>query len=322
MPDDLAAQPDAPLTPSEQQQLSELETTIERGLQAFYETGAALLQVRDARLYRATHATFDDYCRERWQMSKTNANRLIQAAGVVANVTPIGVIPANEAQARALARLPEAEQADAWQEVLDKTDGKPTGKATEQVVRERSQKPTPAAPRAAPANHPDAAARATPDPAQQPVHSATPLEVAELQQRLQAAMEEIRDLQAQVSNLHTANDAEVKEQQTTIARLQGRLAGLEGENERLKEEEAKARSEYNRAAAKLAKAPDAQELERLRSDNAWAHQKYTELKQRIAQAAPLREQAQQRAQAMAKSPLAHHIRKLVDLLDELAALLP
>jgi hypothetical protein len=31
--------------------------------------GTALLEVRDRRLYRETHATFEDYCRERWRFS-------------------------------------------------------------------------------------------------------------------------------------------------------------------------------------------------------------------------------------------------------------
>jgi hypothetical protein len=51
------------------------------------------LEIRDSRLYRQEFDTFEDYCRERWKMSKTNANRLIDAAEVATNVTPIGVIP-------------------------------------------------------------------------------------------------------------------------------------------------------------------------------------------------------------------------------------
>ena len=56
------------------------------------------------RLYRDTHPTFEDYCRERWGMSRRYANRQIEAAGVAETLTPIGAIP-NEAQARELAPL-------------------------------------------------------------------------------------------------------------------------------------------------------------------------------------------------------------------------
>jgi hypothetical protein len=71
---------------------------------------AATLGVRNGRLYRADHATFEHFCRERWGMSKTNANRFVQAAQVVENVTPTGVIPTSECQARPLTRLTPEEQ--------------------------------------------------------------------------------------------------------------------------------------------------------------------------------------------------------------------
>ncbi len=35
-------------------------------VQTFYEVGNALLQIRDERLYRQTHSTFEEYCREKW----------------------------------------------------------------------------------------------------------------------------------------------------------------------------------------------------------------------------------------------------------------
>lgn len=36
------------------------------------------------RLYRASHATFEDYCRERWNLSDRHANRIIDSARVLA----------------------------------------------------------------------------------------------------------------------------------------------------------------------------------------------------------------------------------------------
>jgi hypothetical protein len=60
--------------------LSELETTIERGLKTFVEVGNALAEIRDSRLYRESYATFEDYCRERWGMSKRHAVSCIAAA--------------------------------------------------------------------------------------------------------------------------------------------------------------------------------------------------------------------------------------------------
>lgn len=95
-----------PLSIEECHELAAAETVIERGLQTFYEVGTALLNIRDKRLYRDYAYSFEEYCRKRWNMSKTHANRLIDASEVISNLTPIGVeLPANEAQARELVGL-------------------------------------------------------------------------------------------------------------------------------------------------------------------------------------------------------------------------
>jgi DNA-binding CsgD family transcriptional regulator len=64
-------------------------------------------------VYRTTHATFEDYCRDRWQMERRHAYRLIDAAQVVGNVSQGTQIepPATERQARPLTVLePEAQR--------------------------------------------------------------------------------------------------------------------------------------------------------------------------------------------------------------------
>lgn len=91
----------------ESSRLTELETVIEHGLKTFVDVGNALLEIRDSRLYRAEHGTFEDYCRDRWGMSRIHAHRMIEAASVTSNLLPIGnILPANEAQARPLTQLP------------------------------------------------------------------------------------------------------------------------------------------------------------------------------------------------------------------------
>lgn len=62
------------------------ERVLEHHFGTFRHAGEALLAIRDQRLYREHHATFETYCRERWDMSKTQANRLISAAQVVGNI--------------------------------------------------------------------------------------------------------------------------------------------------------------------------------------------------------------------------------------------
>ena len=89
------------LTTTNRRALAHHEKTIQRGLRTFCEVGAALLQIRADNLY-AEFGTFEHYCRDRWDFSKTHANRLIDAAVVVTHLTPIGVIPGSEYTARPL----------------------------------------------------------------------------------------------------------------------------------------------------------------------------------------------------------------------------
>ena len=77
-----------------------------------HEAGAALATIRDTRLYRATHATFEDYCRARRGIARQTAYQLISAAGVVENVRNcVQTLPVNERQVRPLAALTAEQQA-------------------------------------------------------------------------------------------------------------------------------------------------------------------------------------------------------------------
>jgi hypothetical protein len=118
--------------------LAQHEAAIERGLTTFVEVGEALLAIRDERLYRQTHATFEDYCRDRWSMSRPRAYQLIEAAAAVSTTVDSGLpAPVNEAQARELARVPEPERADVWQRAVEQTGGKPTAAAVRDVYQPR-----------------------------------------------------------------------------------------------------------------------------------------------------------------------------------------
>lgn len=77
------------LTTAERTRLTEAETVIQNHFESFSKAGDALVDIRDNRLYRETHGTFDDYCRERWEMSKSQANRLIAAATVMHNIVKV-----------------------------------------------------------------------------------------------------------------------------------------------------------------------------------------------------------------------------------------
>ncbi|MBA2558446.1 MAG: hypothetical protein H0V07_00900 [Propionibacteriales bacterium] len=94
-----------PLDEDEADHLATHEATIRAGLDTFVEVGAALLAIRDRRLYRTTHGTFEDYCRDRWTMDRTYAHRVMQSAEVVGMLPTGNTVPVNEAQARPLTRL-------------------------------------------------------------------------------------------------------------------------------------------------------------------------------------------------------------------------
>jgi hypothetical protein len=124
------------LAPAESRALIEHEAVIERGLTTFTEVGNALLAIREQRLYRAEHDTFEGYCRERWGFNDRRASQLIAAAATVSTIVETGLpAPANEHQARALAAVPEAQRAEVWRETVDRTGGKPTAAAIRDTHR-------------------------------------------------------------------------------------------------------------------------------------------------------------------------------------------
>jgi hypothetical protein len=94
------------LSPAERERLAELEVVVERGRQVFIEVGLALAEIRDRRLYRERHGTFEVYLGERWGISRSRGYQLMAAAAVSTVVDSAGLpVPANEAQARELVPL-------------------------------------------------------------------------------------------------------------------------------------------------------------------------------------------------------------------------
>jgi hypothetical protein len=153
------------LNPAAQAALALCEQRIERGLRGFLDAGQALIEIRDSRLYRGTHETFEAYIHERWQMGRAHAYRMIAAAEVVSPMGDIeGPAPTNERQARELAKVPEAERADVWREAVERTDGKPTAKVVEQVAKERTAPQTPEPPAASPTAPVAGSGSTSPDP--------------------------------------------------------------------------------------------------------------------------------------------------------------
>lgn len=119
------------LTSSNYKRLGDLEKIISEGKRAFVAVGTALAEIRDSKLYRVEHKTFEDYCREQWGWQKAHAYRLIEAANVV-KASPIGDKITTESQARELAKAPEERRAEIIQSVAD--NGPVTAKAIKAEV--------------------------------------------------------------------------------------------------------------------------------------------------------------------------------------------
>lgn len=123
---------------TEQAALDRCEKVIGRGLATFIRVGAALLEIRDGRLYRGAYATFEEYLAERWGISARHGRRLIQAFEVAREIGPIGPLPGTESQARELAQLldrPDALRA-AWERANEETGQQPTAAAVRDAVEE------------------------------------------------------------------------------------------------------------------------------------------------------------------------------------------
>ena len=130
-----------PVSVKEQKRLAELETVITKNFKAFYEVGCALREIREKRYYREEYDSFEDYCRDMWDMMERSANYHIKAAKVVDNLqqtlldnpNPGTIVPGinllkdenkhlplpqNEQQARVLSRLSPEDQPKVWIEAV------------------------------------------------------------------------------------------------------------------------------------------------------------------------------------------------------------
>ncbi len=92
----------AQLNASEHDDLAACEAAVDGLRLAFWAAGKALQVIRDARLYRETHASFEEYVEDRWDMSRAQAYRLIAAWSLAERLSPIGDKRLNEPQIREL----------------------------------------------------------------------------------------------------------------------------------------------------------------------------------------------------------------------------
>ena len=124
------------LIKEEKELLQKHETTIKKGLNTFVEVGQALLEIRNKKLYRIEFKTFEQYCKEKWQMSRKRSYELINASITIENVRPGGQMPKNEKEVRPLTSLEPEVQNAVWQETVEKHGDNITAKKVQEVANE------------------------------------------------------------------------------------------------------------------------------------------------------------------------------------------
>lgn len=151
------------LTQDEQRDRYRLELGVE---QAFYQAGKALAQLRERRLYRSTHKTFEAYCKDRFGFTRRHSDYLIAATSVVKNLQQMRtihsqnhldeqhqfnrtsrtissqILPTRLEQIKPLASLKPDEQRQVWDKAVQTANGKvPSGRIVKEIVEQLKEKP-------------------------------------------------------------------------------------------------------------------------------------------------------------------------------------
>lgn len=100
---------DAQLSVLERRQLKQLEKQIEEGV---LQAGAALLEIRDQGLYRESHTSFEGYLKDRWNLAKSTAYRLISSSDPKAVDTVDGEVVSKTKSKKAKPKPKDAEKKD------------------------------------------------------------------------------------------------------------------------------------------------------------------------------------------------------------------
>ncbi|MDZ7956089.1 MAG: hypothetical protein RMY27_34340 [Nostoc sp. DedQUE09] len=158
------------MTEDEQRDRLHLERRVEK---AVFEAGKALMELRDRRLYRSTHGTFEEYCKDRFGFQRRHPYRLIEASAVFDNLMkmcpngtqtetetetessdgemcPNGrqtendqmcsigtqILPTSERQVRPITKLEPQQQWEVWQTAVEEAGGQvPSARVVGDVVQ-------------------------------------------------------------------------------------------------------------------------------------------------------------------------------------------
>lgn len=131
-----------PLSEGERLLLPRLVEAAKRRERAFIELGQVLLFIRDRRLYREEHGTFEEFVRAELGYGRAHCYRLISAAQVIALLSPKGdILPCTERQMRPLYGLMPEEILAVWEEAVARSGNGPVKPRVIEEAAARFRKP-------------------------------------------------------------------------------------------------------------------------------------------------------------------------------------
>lgn len=97
--------------------LQQCERDIEEGMASFVRMGQSLRRIRDESLYPDEYSSFSDYCERRWEWSRQQAYRLMDAAQsfVEIEVAQPKALPSTERQLRPMSRVDAEDKPAVWE---------------------------------------------------------------------------------------------------------------------------------------------------------------------------------------------------------------
>lgn len=121
----------AEMTLADMKRFGHLRRQVKSWMDNRFEAGKALAEIRDSKLYRDEFETFEDFCVEEYKFARAHAYRLIEFVEI--KMSPIGDKIENEAQARAIAKVPKKKR----KKVL--LDAEKNGEITAASITEAAQ---------------------------------------------------------------------------------------------------------------------------------------------------------------------------------------
>ena len=138
----------APLNTEEKRDFKRLDGVVKKACDAQWEMAAALNEIRERKLYRADHPTFEAYCNKQHAFTRTRAYQLTDAAELrkqLENVNncrqksdPPKLLPTTESQCRELRVVPADDLPRVWDQIVEHSESE--GKQiTAKMIKEHTE---------------------------------------------------------------------------------------------------------------------------------------------------------------------------------------